>query len=161
MSCDWVKASITLYLYQELDEGEQNRLEEHTETCENCALALQQEQRFLQTLNERPVAEVSHTLLAECRHDLMRSVYREERAPSREGLMSWWPGVERVLASLWRPAWQPAVVTALLAVRAQEAKARQVKYLTVDASPMSRPILEKFGFGLMAYSYPCKWKQKS
>jgi len=30
--------------------------------------------------------------------------------------------------------------TALLAVRAQEGRARQVKYLTVDASPMSRPI---------------------
>lgn len=116
MSCDWVKASITLYLYQELDEGEQNRLEEHTETCESCAQALQDERHFLQALNERPVAELSHTLLAECRHDLMRSVYREERAPSREGLMSWWPGVERVLASLWRPAWQPAAVTALLLV---------------------------------------------
>jgi hypothetical protein len=45
--------------------------------------------------------------------------------------------------------------------RAQEAKARQVSYLTVDASPMSRPILEKFGFEMIAYSYPCKWKLKS
>jgi hypothetical protein len=51
--------------------------------------------------------------------------------------------------------------TALLAVRAQEAKARQVRYLTVDASGMSRPILEKFGFEMIAYSYPCKWKGKS
>ena len=51
--------------------------------------------------------------------------------------------------------------TALLAVRAQEARARQVQYLTVDASPMSRPILEKFGFERIAYSYPCKWKHTS
>jgi Acetyltransferase (GNAT) family len=51
--------------------------------------------------------------------------------------------------------------TALLSVRAQEAKTRQVRYLTVDASPMSRPILEKFGFELIAYSYPCKWRSKS
>lgn len=51
--------------------------------------------------------------------------------------------------------------TALLALRAQEAKARQVKYLTVDASPMSRPILEKFGFQTIAISYPCKWKIES
>jgi hypothetical protein len=50
--------------------------------------------------------------------------------------------------------------TALLAVRAQEAKSRQVKFLTVDASPMSRPILEKIGFQKIAYSYPCKWKLK-
>lgn len=48
--------------------------------------------------------------------------------------------------------------TSLLAVRAQEAKGRGVGYLTVDASPMSRPILEKFGFERIAYSYPCKWE---
>jgi GNAT superfamily N-acetyltransferase len=51
--------------------------------------------------------------------------------------------------------------TALLSTRAQEAKARGVRYLTVDASPMSRPILEKFGFEMLTYSYPCKWKRKS
>jgi hypothetical protein len=50
---------------------------------------------------------------------------------------------------------------ALLSVRAQEARARQVRYLTVDASDMSRPILEKFGFERIAYSYPCKWKCRS
>ena len=51
--------------------------------------------------------------------------------------------------------------TALLAVRAQEAKSRQVKFLTVDASPMSRPIWEKQGFEMIASSYPCKWKPRS
>jgi hypothetical protein len=69
-------------------------------------------------------------------------------------------------ASLWGGSTvsgfrQQGLYTALLAVRAQEAKARQVRYLTVDASPMSRPILEKFGFEMIAYSYPCKWKRKS
>jgi hypothetical protein len=68
-------------------------------------------------------------------------------------------------ASLWGGSTisgfrQQGLYTALLAVRAQEAKARQVRYLTVDASPMSRPILEKFGFELIAYSYPCKWELK-
>jgi hypothetical protein len=51
--------------------------------------------------------------------------------------------------------------TTLLAVRAQEAKARQVRYLTVEAMPMSRPILEKLGFEMIAYCYPCNWKLKS
>jgi hypothetical protein len=46
-------------------------------------------------------------------------------------------------------------------VRLQEAKARGVKYLTVDASPMSRPILEKFGFEFIANTHACKWKVKS
>lgn len=48
--------------------------------------------------------------------------------------------------------------TALLAARAREARDRQVRYLTVDASPMSRPILEKFGFQVIAFAYACKWK---
>lgn len=36
--------------------------------------------------------------------------------------------------------------TALLAVRAQEARGRGYRFLTVDASAMSRPILEQHGF---------------
>jgi hypothetical protein len=69
-------------------------------------------------------------------------------------------------ASLWGGATisrfrKQGLFTALLAVRAQEAKVRQVRYLTVDAMPMSRPILEKLGFEMIAYSYPCHWKLKS
>ena len=69
-------------------------------------------------------------------------------------------------ASLWGGSTvsgfrKQGLYTALLAVRAQEAKARHVRYLSVDASAMSRPILEKFGFEMIAYSYPCKWKLKS
>ena len=68
-------------------------------------------------------------------------------------------------ASLWGGSTVPGfrkqgLYTALLAVRAQEAKARRVRYLTVDASAMSRPILETFGFEMIAWSYPCKWKNK-
>jgi GNAT superfamily N-acetyltransferase len=48
--------------------------------------------------------------------------------------------------------------TSLLGVRAQEARERQVRYLTVDASPMSRPILEKFGFQVIAFANACKWE---
>ena len=69
-------------------------------------------------------------------------------------------------ASLWGGSTVPkfrrqGLYTALLAIRAQEAKARGVRFLTVDASEMSRPILEKFGFTVIAYSYPCKWETKS
>ena len=70
-----------------------------------------------------------------------------------------------LFASLWggstvREFRKQGLYTALLAIRAQEAKARGIKYLTVDASPMSEPILKKFGFKRIAYSYPCKWKYK-
>lgn len=69
-------------------------------------------------------------------------------------------------ASLWGGSTlsqfrKQGLFTALLATRAQEAKSRQVRYLTVDASPMSRPILERFGFGVIAYSYPCRWTRNS
>jgi hypothetical protein len=69
-------------------------------------------------------------------------------------------------ASLWGVATinsyrKQGLFTAILAVRAQKTKARQVRYLTVDTMPMSRPILEKLGFETIAYSYPCKWKLKS
>lgn len=69
-------------------------------------------------------------------------------------------------ASLWGGSTVSAfrkqgLYTALLAIRAQEAKSRQVNFLTVDASPMSRPILERMGFEMIATSYPCKWKRKS
>jgi len=65
-------------------------------------------------------------------------------------------------ASLWGGSTLEAyrsqgLYTALLAVRAQEARSRNVEYLTVDASPMSRPILEKFGFVKLAETFPCKW----
>lgn len=68
-------------------------------------------------------------------------------------------------ASLWGGSTvsgfrRQGLYTALLAVRAQEASARGVRYLTVDASDMSRPILEKFGFEVIAHAYPCKWTAK-
>jgi hypothetical protein len=69
-------------------------------------------------------------------------------------------------ASLWGGSTlssfrKQGLYSGLLAVRAQEARARQVRYLTVDASAMSRPILEKVGFEMIAFSYPCKWKCKT
>ncbi|HEX2980543.1 MAG TPA: GNAT family N-acetyltransferase [Anaerolineaceae bacterium] len=47
--------------------------------------------------------------------------------------------------------------TALLSLRVQEALRRGIRYLIVDASPMSRPILEKHGFTFVEYTYPCEW----
>jgi GNAT superfamily N-acetyltransferase len=48
--------------------------------------------------------------------------------------------------------------TALLGVRLQEVRARGVRILTVDASPMSRPILEKHGFQQIATAVACTWQ---
>jgi GNAT superfamily N-acetyltransferase len=65
-------------------------------------------------------------------------------------------------AGLWGGATLPAyrgrgIYTALVAVRAQEAIARGVQFLTIDASPMSRPIVQKLGFHFMTMTFPCVW----
>ena len=48
--------------------------------------------------------------------------------------------------------------TAVVAARAQEALRRGYRFLTVDASDMSRPILEKRGFQLLTYTTPFTWQ---
>ncbi len=47
--------------------------------------------------------------------------------------------------------------TALLAARAKEARSRGVRFLTIDASAMSRPIVEKRGFRFLTLTQPFKW----
>lgn len=52
--------------------------------------------------------------------------------------------------------------TALLAARAREARQRGYRFLQVDASPDSRPILVKHGFRCLAFTTPYEWEpQKS
>jgi predicted GNAT family acetyltransferase len=68
-------------------------------------------------------------------------------------------------ASLWGGATLPqfrnqGFYTALLAARVQEAIQRKMRFLTIDASPMSKPIVAKFGFQLLTHTYPCDWKIK-
>jgi hypothetical protein len=48
--------------------------------------------------------------------------------------------------------------TALLAVRVQEAIRRGARYLTIDASPMSRPIVARFGFQHLTTAWACNWR---
>ncbi len=69
-------------------------------------------------------------------------------------------------ASLWGGSTLPAyrkrgIYSAMLAVRAQEARRRGFRFLTIDASPMSRPIVEKHRFRLLTFSHPCKWHRDS
>lgn len=52
---------------------------------------------------------------------------------------------------------QMGLYTAVAAVRIQEARQRGYDYITVDASTMSRPVLEKRGFQFLTYTYPYTW----
>lgn len=58
-------------------------------------------------------------------------------------------------ASMWAGSTLPAyrgrgLYKALVAARAQEALARGYQFLTIDAGPMSRPIVERYGFKVLA-----------
>lgn len=50
------------------------------------------------------------------------------------------------------------IYKALVAARLQEALQRGVRFLYIDASPMSRPILERRGFVFLGYSRPCVFR---
>jgi len=63
-------------------------------------------------------------------------------------------------ASLWGGATLEGyrgrgIYTAILAARTKEAIGRGYRFLTIDASPMSRPIVAKLGFRLLAITNPC------
>jgi GNAT superfamily N-acetyltransferase len=64
-------------------------------------------------------------------------------------------------ASLWTGSVLPAmrgrgVYSALLAARIHEAKTRGYRFVTVDAAPMSRPILLRKGFQHICWTYPMR-----
>jgi hypothetical protein len=50
--------------------------------------------------------------------------------------------------------------TAVLAVRVQEAIRRGYRFLAIDASPMSRPIVASHGFRFLTYAHACVWNGK-
>jgi GNAT superfamily N-acetyltransferase len=65
-------------------------------------------------------------------------------------------------AGLWGgatlPAWRRrGIYRALVAVRAREAAERGYPYLQVDASPRSRPILERLGMRVLTTTTPWTW----
>lgn len=66
-------------------------------------------------------------------------------------------------ASLWGGSTLPAhrrrgLYTAVLAVRVQEAIQRGYRFLTIEASPMSRPIVAGRGFQLLTHACSYEWK---
>lgn len=65
-------------------------------------------------------------------------------------------------AGLWAGATVPTfrkrgLYQALVAVRLQEARRRGFRFLTIDALPTSRPIVERLGFQLLAFTHPLEW----
>jgi GNAT superfamily N-acetyltransferase len=68
-------------------------------------------------------------------------------------------------ADLWGGSTVPehrgrGLYTAVLSARLQEAAERGYRFVTIDASPMSRPIVARHGFQLLTMAWACKWGQK-
>ena len=110
MNCESIQSQITLYLYGELGSDETEALEAHIESCGECARQLEESRTFFATMNERPMAKVSHGLMSDCRQDLMREVYHIE--PEPVGLWhrftAWFSGNQNT--------WRPALAVASLAM---------------------------------------------
>jgi len=75
--------------------------------------------------------------------------------PARGQFASLWGGT---VASAFRGR---GVYTALLAARLQEAIHRGYGLLTIDATKQTRPLVEKFGFGLLTYAHSCYWSART
>ena len=122
MTCDQWQSRISLYLYGELKAEENDALEDHLDQCGDCTRALEGERSFFARLDERKPVEAPPSLLAECRHDLMRNVYRSE--PHRAGVRGWWDAFQRSLAGA-RLVWQPTAALAVAALAFYAGRATQ------------------------------------
>jgi hypothetical protein len=119
MNCESVTKLIPLYFYGELPPEEEDRLEQHLDACAPCA-RLAESQRVLSAALDRREMQPSAALLAECRHDLMRAVYRQGAIVGQAGSPR--PIGNRPLAAFaaWLPSlgpWRmPLGASALLAL---------------------------------------------
>jgi len=74
VNCEWVKANITLYVYDELADDARYELEQHVARCADCALELKAEQQFHELLSRDRAAEPSPNLLAASRMRLQEAL---------------------------------------------------------------------------------------
>ncbi len=79
MNCDWVKANITLYVYDELGDDGRYELEQHVARCGECAAELEAIRGFRTTMSAAPPADPSPNLLAASRMRLQEALETAEQ----------------------------------------------------------------------------------
>jgi hypothetical protein len=118
MNCESAVKLVPLYFYGELAPDEEDGIEQHLDTCVACGAEARRYRDLCTALAGRQVGP-STALLAECRHDLMLTIHRNEAlaipherqagAPRlRFGLADWFSPLLR-----WR---MPLGATALMAI---------------------------------------------
>jgi len=118
MNCDAVTRALPLYYYGELAAEVEEGVEDHLQACASCQAELERQRTLAAALDSRALAPDS-TLLAECRHDLARAIYREEAPDARRRAADPWGLFREAFRSLWHPGIrfvQPAGALALLAI---------------------------------------------
>ncbi|NTU31893.1 GNAT family N-acetyltransferase [Brevibacillus sp. HB1.1] len=123
---------------------------------------MQLEEQVWGSANPEMAARLKKDLAEDPKHLLVYAAYSGDQAVSA-AWMYLHEGTS--FGSLWGGSTLPAYrnkgyYTALVAIRVQVAHERGYPLLMVDASPMSRPILEKKGFEFLAYTYPCFFEYK-
>ncbi len=108
MNCEWVKANITLYVYEELPDDGRYELEQHVARCTDCASELNLMRAFRTTMSAAPELEPSPNLLASSRMRLQEAL---ETAEQHRG----WRLLDPMMW-LRQMKFQPALAAALVIV---------------------------------------------
>jgi anti-sigma factor RsiW len=118
MNCDAVIKAIPLYHYGELPPDTEEGVEEHVDACTECREALELQRKIAAALDRHELTPPAD-LLAECRHELVRAIYREETPAVRRSASDPWGLFREAFQSMWRPGIrfrQPAGAVALVAL---------------------------------------------
>jgi hypothetical protein len=78
MNCEWAKANITLYVYDELADDGRYELEQHVSRCGACAAELETMRAFRTTMSAAPPLEPTPNLLAASRMRLQEALENAE-----------------------------------------------------------------------------------
>ncbi|MGH9580708.1 MAG: HEAT repeat domain-containing protein [Terriglobales bacterium] len=78
MNCEWVKAGIIEYVYEEMADDARHELERHVERCAECAEELEAARQWLQAMGARPGMEPTPNLLASSRLRLQEGLEQVE-----------------------------------------------------------------------------------
>lgn len=118
MNCDEVIKAIPLYHYGELAPDAEEGVEDHVESCASCRAALAGQKAFAAALGQRDAAPPPE-LLTQCRHELVRAVYREQAPAARRNASDPWGLFREAFRSMLHPGIrfaQPTGAVALLAL---------------------------------------------
>jgi len=79
MNCEWVKANITLYSYDELTDDARIELEQHVQRCADCATELKSVREFREQMSALPRLEPTPSFLAASRMRLQEALETTEQ----------------------------------------------------------------------------------